>query len=103
MTTANSPFARARVALTMLAAEMRTRELALEDKRVWLDRCTDLMGGGPHDETLFADRLRRGLDEEGAVVHADPAPAATDRMPEPYAALAAGAVHARSGRKWRTP
>ncbi|WP_282026293.1 TA system antitoxin ParD family protein [Limimaricola cinnabarinus] len=65
----------------VLAGEMQTRELTPEEKSVWLDRFTDLMGEpGPEEEAFFADRRRRGLgvglDEEGNLVHAKPDPAA---------------------------
>ena len=65
----------------VLAGEMQTRELTPEEKSVWLDRFTDLMGEpGPEEEAFFADRRRRGLgvglDEKGNLVHAEPDPAA---------------------------
>ncbi|ETW11000.1 hypothetical protein ATO8_19304 [Roseivivax marinus] len=65
----------------ILAGEMQTRELTLEEKSVWLDRFTDLMGEtGPAEEAFFADRRRRGLgvglDEKGNLVHAKPDPTA---------------------------
>ena len=65
----------------VLAGEMQTRELTPEEKSVWLDRFSDLMGEpGPEEEAFFADRRRRGLgvglDEKGDLVHAEPDPAA---------------------------
>jgi|SRR6056297_468573 len=65
----------------VLAGEMQTRELAPEEKSVWLDSFTDLMGEpGPEEEAFFADRRRRGLgvglDENGNLVRAEPDPAA---------------------------
>jgi len=70
----------ARIA-AVLAGEMQTRELTPEEKSVWLDRFTDLMGEpGPEEEAFFANRRRRGLgvglDEKGNLVHAAPDPAA---------------------------
>lgn len=65
----------------VLAGEMQTRELTPEEKSVWLDRFTDLMGKpGPEEDAFFADRRRRGLgvglDEKGNLVRAEPDPAA---------------------------
>lgn len=64
-----------------LAGEMQTRELTPEEKSVWMDHFTDLMGEpGPEEKGFFADRRRRGLgvglDEKGNLVHAEPDPAA---------------------------
>ena len=55
--------------------------VAPEDKNIWLDRFTDLMGEpGPGEEAFFADRRRRGLgvglDENGNLVRAEPDPSA---------------------------
>lgn len=65
----------------VLAGEMQTRELTPEEKSVWMDQFTDLMGEpGPEEKGFFADRRRRGLcvglDEKGNLVHAEPDPAA---------------------------
>ncbi len=64
-----------------LAGEMQTRELTPEEKSVWMDHFTNLMGEpGPEEKGFFADRRRRGLgvglDEKGNLVHAEPDPAA---------------------------
>jgi len=45
----------------VLAGEMETRELSSEEKSVWADRFTVLMGEpGPEEEAFFADLRRRG-------------------------------------------
>lgn len=49
----------------VLAGEMQTRNLSDEEKSVWMDRFTDLMGEpGPDEEAFFADRRRRVAELE---------------------------------------
>lgn len=64
-----------------LAGELETAALSDEEKEVWLDRFSDLMGEpGPEEEEFFAARQRLGrgvgLDAGGNLVHAADKPAA---------------------------